>query len=70
MFQQKHRSRYYKVFLLALIGLFGIVSQTWALSFAYVANQGSNNVSAYTIAPGTGVLTPVPGSPFRRRDNS
>jgi 6-phosphogluconolactonase (cycloisomerase 2 family) len=38
--------------------------------FAYVANSGSNNVSAYTIdagtppTPGTGALTPVAGSPF------
>ena len=33
-------------------------------SVAYVANSGSNNVSAYTITAGTGVLTPVAGSPF------
>ena len=32
--------------------------------FAYVANEGSNNVSAYTINRTTGVLSPVPGSPF------
>jgi 6-phosphogluconolactonase len=42
--------------------------------FAYVANAGSNNVSgngfvsgnvsAYTIDPGTGALTPIAGSPF------
>ncbi len=30
----------------------------------YVANAGSNNVSAFSIDPVTGVLTPVPGSPF------
>lgn len=64
MFQQSHRRRYIKVFLFALIGLFGVVGQTWALSFAYVANHDSDNVSAYTIANGTGVLTPVAGSPF------
>jgi 6-phosphogluconolactonase (cycloisomerase 2 family) len=32
--------------------------------FAYVANGGSNNVSAYTINAATGALTPVAGSPF------
>ncbi|WHZ29674.1 MAG: lactonase family protein [Nitrospira sp.] len=33
-------------------------------SFLYVSNQGSNNVSAYTITTGTGVLASVAGSPF------
>lgn len=32
--------------------------------FLYVANQGSNNVSAYTVSKLTGVLTPTNGSPF------
>ena len=32
--------------------------------FAYVANSGSNNVSGYTVNTATGVLTPIPGSPF------
>jgi 6-phosphogluconolactonase (cycloisomerase 2 family) len=32
--------------------------------FLYAANSGSNNVSAFSIDPGTGFLTPVPGSPF------
>jgi hypothetical protein len=32
--------------------------------FAYVANQFSNDVSAYAIDATTGALTPVPGSPF------
>jgi 6-phosphogluconolactonase len=32
--------------------------------FAYVAHTGSNNVSAFTIDPGTGALTAVSGSPF------
>jgi 6-phosphogluconolactonase len=34
--------------------------------FVYVTNDGtgSNNVSAYTINPANGVLTPVAGSPF------
>jgi 6-phosphogluconolactonase (cycloisomerase 2 family) len=30
----------------------------------YVANEGSNNVSAYTISATSGALTPVAGSPF------
>ena len=64
MFQQSHHKRYIKVFLFALISLLGVVGQTWALSFAYVANSGSANVSAYVIADGTGVLTPIAGSPF------
>jgi 6-phosphogluconolactonase (cycloisomerase 2 family) len=32
--------------------------------FLYVSNQSSNDVSAYTITAGTGVLTAVAGSPF------
>lgn len=32
--------------------------------FAYVANPGDNNVSAYTIDATSGALTPVAGSPF------
>jgi DNA-binding beta-propeller fold protein YncE len=32
--------------------------------FAYVANRGTNNVSAYTVNASTGALTPVAGSPF------
>src|SRR5260370_26938732 len=32
--------------------------------FAYVANDNSSNVSAYTIDHTTGALTSVPGSPF------
>jgi 6-phosphogluconolactonase (cycloisomerase 2 family) len=31
--------------------------------FVYVANVNSANVSGYSIAPGTGALTPVPNSP-------
>jgi 6-phosphogluconolactonase len=34
-----------------------------AAKFAYVANRGSDDVSAYTIAS-NGALTPIPGSPF------
>jgi DNA-binding beta-propeller fold protein YncE len=32
--------------------------------FAYVANKGSNNISAYRLNATTGALTPVAGSPF------
>jgi 6-phosphogluconolactonase len=32
--------------------------------FIYAANTGTNTVSAFGINPATGVLTPVPGSPF------
>ncbi len=32
--------------------------------FAYVSNENSNNVSAYTIHASSGALTPVAGSPF------
>jgi hypothetical protein len=31
--------------------------------FAYTANNGSGNVSGFTINPTTGVLTPIPGNP-------
>jgi WD40 repeat protein len=33
-------------------------------NFLYAGNSGSNNVSAFSIDPATGVLTSVPGSPF------
>ena len=33
-------------------------------AFLYVANQGTNNVSAFTITNGTGQLTAITGSPF------
>ena len=35
----------------------------------YVANEGSNNVSAYTIDGNTGALTAVAGSPFAAGSN-
>ncbi|MGB6306609.1 MAG: hypothetical protein WBF89_02365, partial [Steroidobacteraceae bacterium] len=41
-----------------------IVSCTQAGRFAYVANQGSSDLSAYVINSSTGFLTPVAGSPF------
>jgi YVTN family beta-propeller protein len=33
-------------------------------SFAYVANESSNTISAYAIDASTGALTPIAGSPF------
>ena len=33
-------------------------------TFLFVSNDGSNNISAFSIDPMTGSLTPVPGSPF------
>ena len=33
-------------------------------SFLYVSNQGSNDVSAFTITASTGTLAPIAGSPF------
>ena len=33
-------------------------------NFLYAGNSGSNNVSAFSVNPATGVLTTVPGSPF------
>jgi DNA-binding beta-propeller fold protein YncE len=32
--------------------------------YAYVANQADNSVSAYTVNPTSGALTPIAGSPF------
>jgi 3-carboxymuconate cyclase len=47
-------------------GFFGAVhiNVTLVGSFLYVTNDGSNNISAFTINPATGALTTVPGSPF------
>ena len=42
----------------------GSLPITYTPKFAYVANNGSANVSGYTINATSGALTPVPGSPF------
>jgi hypothetical protein len=66
----KGKSLFLSLFLgLALPGAW---SPLWAQTagFAYVANQGSNDVSAYTINATTGALTPVTGSPFAAGLNS
>jgi 6-phosphogluconolactonase len=35
-----------------------------AHNFVYVANQGSNNISAFALTVSTGALTAIAGSPF------
>ena len=47
---------------IAILG--GANPVTPAPQFAYTANSGSNDVTGYSVAPSSGVLTPVPGSPF------
>lgn len=42
----------------------GTAPVTYTPKFAYAANSDDNTVSGYTIDAGTGVLTPVSGSPF------
>ena len=44
--------------------LTGSASVTYTPKFAYVANSGSNNISAYTIKATNGHTTAVSGSPF------
>ena len=46
-----------------LLALASTYAQTTQF-FVYVANSGSNNVSAYTVNTGTGALSAVEGSPF------
>jgi 6-phosphogluconolactonase (cycloisomerase 2 family) len=47
-----------------LLGIaLALLTGSMQAEFAYVANLGSNNVSAYRIGE-NGALTPVPGSPF------
>jgi 6-phosphogluconolactonase (cycloisomerase 2 family) len=41
-----------------------IVNCVAAAQYAWVANEGSNNLSAFAIDSSTGTLTPVTGSPF------
>jgi 6-phosphogluconolactonase len=41
-----------------------VVNCTQAGRFAYVANQSSNSISAFSIDATTGVLIPIAGSPF------
>lgn len=41
-----------------------VVCATNPPRFAYVANRGSNNVSAYSVDAATGAMAAIPGSPF------
>lgn len=45
-------------------GVGGTLGGAGTTSILYVTNSGSNNVSGYTINSFTGVLAPIPGSPF------
>jgi 6-phosphogluconolactonase len=47
----------------------GSAPVTFAPQFVFVANSGSNNVSAYTINPTSGALAAVSGSPFAAGTN-
>lgn len=42
----------------------GSAEATYTPRFAYVSNEGSNNVSAFDVNPITGALTSIAGSPF------
>src|SRR5260370_32795578 len=52
--------------LLLILGIAGCSSTNAppTPAFVYAANNGSNNVSAFSITPSTGALTAVSGSPF------
>lgn len=52
------------LFLLSAAAGISPVHSQGAQSFVYVANGGSNSVSAYTINPASGALSAVAGSPF------
>ena len=39
-------------------------SATMRKRFLYVSNNGTNNISGFSINPATGALKPIPGSPF------
>ena len=52
----------FKLWSVVAVGL-AFLSASLRAEFVYVANAGSNNVSAYRIAE-NGALTPVAGSPF------
>jgi hypothetical protein len=49
---------------LLILGFAGQTLGSGTPRFAYVANENSNNVSAYTINSTTGALAPITGSPF------
>ncbi len=43
---------------------FAVIGIPQAPTFVYVANRGSDNISAYAMDATAGTLTPLPGSPF------
>ncbi|MGA2760242.1 MAG: YncE family protein, partial [Candidatus Cybelea sp.] len=47
----------------------GAVDRDATVEFAYVANMGSKNVSAYAINASSGALNAVSGSPFATGNN-
>src|SRR5258708_23109052 len=42
----------------------GTAAVTYTPKFAYAANNGSNNVSAFSVTPSSAALTTVSGSPY------
>src|SRR5258708_38703393 len=42
----------------------GTAAVTYTPKFAYAANNGSNNVSAFSVTPSSAALTAVSGSPY------
>jgi hypothetical protein len=57
------RRGWLSVFSTLAIGFVCLAVAPLRAQFAYVANGGGNNISAYSIGA-NGALTPVPGSPF------
>src|SRR5258708_23048606 len=49
---------------IASVVLSGDQAAGYTPAFTYATNASSNDISAYSIAPATGVLTPVPARPF------
>src|SRR5260370_4461074 len=49
---------------IASVVVSGAQAAGYTPAFTYATNATSNDISAYSIAPATGVLTPVPGAPF------
>ena len=47
----------------------GVTCTTNPARFAYVANSGSDDLSAFTVDAASGALTPIPGSPFPTGQN-
>jgi 6-phosphogluconolactonase len=49
---------------IASVVVSGARAAQYTPAFTYATNATSNDISAYSIDPATGVLTPVPGGPF------